>query len=209
MAITFLMVVNPYNTGLDETQRSITLKGQLLPYNSANPLLKITAVSLTSNVVTFKVANSLTGGGGQVVYVAGLQGTLSFLNGSYTTTAATTTQFTAAKTAANIALTNTAALATLSPNYSTGGLAITQFYVATSNVPTQIAGIGPKQVPNFLQAYSLLGSVAQSYNVNLTAAPPKVVSLTNTAGAIAESANAAPVPSDAIGFYAEYVKGGF
>jgi|SRR5215472_4506646 len=209
MAVTMLAIPNPFPNGIDVTQRSIVVKGQLLPYNSTNPILLITQVSITSNVVTFTCANTLTGGGGQAVFVAGLFGALAFLNGGYTTTAATSTTFTAAKTASNLAATPTQALATLAPNYATGGLALGNFTSVRSGATAVIGGIGPLNTPNLLEVYGIGGSVTQTYQVNQNATTPLVLAFTNTAGAVAQSANAAALPADSIGFYAEYRKNGF
>lgn len=68
----------------------------------ACPTVSITAFAIVSDVITFTTGtNTLTAGGGQYIPVAGITGTYSYLNGVYYTTAATSTSFTAALTAAN------------------------------------------------------------------------------------------------------------
>ena len=205
MAVTFLMIRSQSIANPSVDSRRTILEGQLLPYNSSNALYQITAFSITSNVVTFTTTtNTLTGGGGDSVYVAGFEGALAYLNGAYTTTSATSTTFVAALTHANVATTQALGLCTLTPNYATGGLALGGFYTVQSTSPTVIGSIGPKSYPEWVEVNSLLGT--RQYPVNLTVQPALVLSYT-LAGV--QATNAAAVPSDSIGFRAEYRKNAY
>jgi len=204
MAVTFLMITSQSVSNPSVDSRKTIVEGQLLPYDSSNALLQITAFAIASNVVTFTVANALTTGGGDVVYVAGFEGTLAYLNGSYTTTAATATTFTAALTHANVSTTSALGLCTLAPNYATGGLALGGFYNVRSTSAIGIGSIGPQSYPVLVQVRSKLG--ARQYPVNDTVQPAKVLNYT-LAGV--QATNAAAVPSDSIGFRAEYVKNAY
>ena len=205
MAVTVLLIPNDYPKGYDETQRSIYLEGQALPYDSGNALVNITAFSITSNVVTFTAKNALTTGGGQAILVAGFQGAFSYLNGGYTTTSATSTTIVCSLTHADVASTTTNGLATLSPNYSTGGLAIGAL-TTTSGVAKVVAGIGPSAAtaPKKIDFFTLKGS-AQNYKMNMQTAPPQMLDFTG----ITQATGAAAIPADSIGFKGEWVKGAF
>jgi len=205
MAVTVLLIPNDYPNGLDETQRSIYLEGQALPYDSANALLSITGFSITSNVVTFTAKNVLTVGGGQALLVAGFQGAYAYLNGGYTTASATSTAFTASLTHADVAATTTKGLATVSPNYSTGGLAIGAL-TTPSGVAKVVAGIGPSAAtaPKKIDFFTLKGS-AQNYKMNMQTAPPQMLDFTG----ITQASNATAIPADSFGFKGEWVKGAF
>lgn len=205
MAVSVLLIPNAYPNGYDQTQRSIYLEGQALPYDSANALLKITNVSLTSNAVTFTAVNALTAGGGQAILVAGFQGSLAFLNGGYTTTSATGTTIVVPLTHANLASTPCNALATLSPNYATGGLAIGAL-TSTTGAANPVAGIGPNAAksPKNITFATLNGS-AQNYKMNMQPTVPLMLDFTG----ITQATNAAAVPADSIGFKGEWVKGAF
>lgn len=204
MSVELLLIPSQFPMGVDVTVRKTVVLGQVLPYNTSNPVLTITAFSIASNVVTFTCANSLTAGGGQTVNVAGLEGALAYLNGQYTTASASATAFTAALTAANVATTQALALATLTPNYATGGIAIGPFVSLKTGLVQGIGTIGPLSVPRFLEVYSLLGT--RNYPVNASVQPNLVLSYT-LAGV--QATNAAALPADSIGFYAEYEKNAF
>ena len=205
MAVTVLLIPNPYPKGYDQTQRSIYLEGQALPYDSANALINITNVALTSNAVTFTAVNALTAGGGDKILVAGFQGALAFLNGGYTTTSATGTAIVVPLTHANLASTACTALATLSPNYATGGLAVGAL-TAVGGSEKVVAGIGPNSAtsPKQIEFFTLSGS-AQNYKVNAQPTVPLVLDFTG----ITQASNATAVPADSIGFKGEWVKGAF
>lgn len=203
MAVTLLMIPSQYPTGLSEDNRKTIIEGQLLPYDSTNALIQITSFSITSNVVTFNCVNSLTTGGGDDVFVAGFEGALAYLNGAYTTTAATSSHFTAALTHANVAQTPVLGLATLAPNYATGGLALGAF-VNQAGQTVVIGTIGPLSAPIWFEAVSLLGT--RQYPVNISVSPALVLSYT-LAGV--QATNAAAIPADSIGFRAEYIKNAF
>jgi len=205
MAVSVLLIPNPYPKGYDQTQRAIYLEGQALPYDSANALINITNVALTSNAVTFTAANALTGGGGDAILVAGFQGALAFLNGGYTTTSATATTIVVPLTHSNLASTTCTALATLSPNYSTGGLAVGAFTTIGGGTAV-VAGIGPNSAtsPKKIDFYTLKGS-AQNYKTNLQPTVPLMLDFTG----ITQASNATAIPADSIGFKGEWVKGAF
>jgi hypothetical protein len=203
MAVTILMIPSQAKANPSVDSRKTIVEGQLLPRDSANAILLITSFSITSNVVTFKCVNSLTGGGGDAVLVAGFEGSLAYLNGGYTTAAATASQFTASLTHANVASTNAKALATLSPNYATGGLALGNF-TGLNGMTIPMATIGPKSNPTWFAAVSVLG--ARQYPVNISVQPLKIL---NYSLAGTQATNAAAVPADSLGFRAEYEKNAY
>lgn len=204
MAVQLLMIPSQYPNGVDTTERSTMIFGQLLPYNTSNKIYTITAFAIASNVVTFTVNNALTGGGGDVVWVAGFEGALAYLNGSYTTTAATSTTFTAALTHANVGTTSALGLVTLNPQYTTGGIALGGFISVVTGQVKSVGTIGPLAVPRQLFVFSLQGT--RNYPVNLSVQPALVLNYT-LAGAQATTATA--FPTDSIGFNAEFTKNGF
>lgn len=165
----------------------------------AAPIL-ITKWSITSNVLTFTAVNSLTTGGGQVITVSGFTGTLSYLNGTYTITSATSTTIVVPLTAANASGTNYA-LAVLQANYTTGGLPINYSFIGLLGTANPIGTIGPLSTPDAIQFTTLAGS-AFNYGVNQTGTPQlmKIVS------GITEVSNGAAVTADTIRFRAEFVK---
>jgi hypothetical protein len=172
-------------------------------------LLTITGFSITSSVVTFNVANALTGGGGQAVVVQGFTGAYSYLNGLYTTASATATTVTAAITAPNVGQTNNInATMTVQPTYVTGGVTVRNGFVDQLGLARPVAGIGPLSVPSRL--------VLETKNVSLywyeTGIINNIVGLTarvfqgvTTVGEVAAGA----LPADVIGFIAEYPFGAF
>lgn len=172
-------------------------------------LLIITGYLIASNVVTFTVANSLTGGGGQSVVVQGFTGRNSFLNGLYTTTAATSTTFTAALTAPNVGQTNNVfATATVQPTYVTGGIIIRNGFVDQLGLPRPIAGIGPLAIPSRLlletKADSVLAYSTDVVHTNI-GLQSRIFSWASTAGEVAAGA----LPADVVGFLAEFPAGAF
>lgn len=204
MSVTLLMIPSQFPSGISVDNRKTIVEGQLLPYDSTKALLQITGFSIASNVVTFNTSpNTLTAGGGDTVLVAGFEGALAYLNGVYTTASATSSTFTAALTHANVAQTSALALATLAPNYATGGLAIGNFYSLKGAV-ISVGTIGPLSTPVWFEAVSLLGT--RQYPVNSSLSPLQVLSYT-LAGV--QATNAAAIPGDSIGFRAEYVKNAF
>ena len=203
MAVTFIAIPSKYPSGVDTDTRKTIVTGQLLPYNSANALISITAFSITSNVATFTASNALTTGGGDVIFVAGFEGALAYLNGSYTTNSATATTILVPLTHANVASTAATGLATLAPNYATSGLALGNFYSPAGGV-IGIGTIGPKSYPVWLEVKSLLGT--RQYPVNLSVQPALILDYT-LAGV--QATNAAAVPADSIGFRAEYIKNAY
>jgi len=205
MAVTFLMIPSQSITNPSVDSRKTILEGQLLPYNSANALIQITAFSITSNVATFTAVNALTTGGGDVIFVAGFEGSLAYLNGSYTTNSATASTILVPLTHANVASTSAKGLATLSPNYATGGLALGNIY-GLNGQPLGIGTIGPSSQgkPVWIDVKSLLGT--RQYPVNFSVQPPLILDYTLPG---VQATNAAAVPSDSIGFRAEFAKNAY
>jgi len=204
MSQTFYMVPNYYPAGVDTTQRTVVIEGQLLPYDSSNAILAITQASLTSNVVTFSAANSLTTTGSQAIFVAGFEGSLAYLNGGYTTTSATSSTIVAPLTHANLAATSAQAVATVAPVYATGGLALGKA-ISKQGTVTPLPQVGPLAQPKSLKVYSQAGGI-RTYPVNSnTGSAPLILDYSG----VTEATNAAAVPADSIGFRAEYVKDGF
>ena len=205
MSVELLLIPNTFPDGLDTTTRRTTVQGQILPFNTANALIKITAFSITANVVTFTAANALTVGGAQAILVAGFEGPFAFLNGGYTTASATATTITAPLTHANVPPTPVLGLATLSPNYTTGGIPLGGFINAQGQV-FPIGTIGPVNQlnPVMFDAYSM-NPATQTYEANYTTSPLQLAVFTSGA----QATNADPVPADSIGFFAAYVKNAF
>lgn len=170
---------------------------------NAGGILNITGWSITSNVATFNAVNSLTGGGGQVLVVTGFTGAYAYLNGTYTTTAATSTTFTAALTAANASGTQTGN-ATIQPTYTTGGIPILSGFVDQNGNPRPVAGIGPLATPNWLDVRTKEASVL-TYAVNWVASTP----LLRIFSSGAELSSGAAITGDFVGFLAEFVFGAF
>jgi hypothetical protein len=172
-------------------------------------LLIITGFSIASNVVTFNVVNALTGGGGQAVVVQGFTGVYAYLNGLYTTTAATATGFTAALTAPNVGQTNNLyATATVQPTYVSGGVIVRNGFVDQLGLPRPIAGIGPVAIPTRLVIETKNASVLEystgiiQTNIGLTV---RIFQASATAGEVAAGA----LPVDVLGFEAEFAAGAF
>ena len=169
----------------------------------AGGLLTITGFSITSNVVTFTVANALTGGGGQSVVVQGFTGAYSYLNGLYTTSTATATTVTAALTAPNVGQTNLYATMTVQPTYVTGGVIVQSGFVDQLGLPRPVGGIGPLAKPVYLDLRTKNGSQL-AYSTNLTqsniGSQVRAFNWASTAGEVAAGA----MPADVIQFTAEY-----
>jgi hypothetical protein len=174
----------------------------------AGGLLLITGFSIASSVVTFNVANSLTGGGGQSVVVQGFTGQYSYLNGLYTTASATATTFTASITAPNVGQTSLYATATVQPTYVTGGVIVQNGFVDQLGLPRPIGGIGPLAKPLRLTLESKNASTLE-YSTGITQTAvgltARVFNWASTAGEVAAGA----LPVDVIGFVAEYAFGAF
>ena len=172
----------------------------------AGGMLIITGFSIASSVVTFTVANALTTGGGQAVVVQGFTGAYSYLNGLYTTTAATATTFTAALTAPNVGQTNNLyATATVQPTYVTGGVIIRPGFVDQLGLPRPVAGIGPNgamKPSRLLLETKNDSTLAYSTGVVQTniGLQTRIFNWASTAGEVAAGA----LPVDVIGFLAEF-----
>lgn len=165
--------------------------------------ISLTSWAIASNVLTFQGSNSLTTGGGQSITVTGYTGTLSYLNGTYTTTSATASTIVVAKTAPNASGT-TFGLAVLAPNYTTGGLPINYSFINLKGGANPIGGIGPLSVPSPIQFTGIAGS-AFSYPVNTTVTP----NLMKILSGITEVTNGTAVTADTIRFRAEFATQGF
>lgn len=205
----FSLLVNSYPDGFDQTARKIILEGQLVPIVATTGTFQaITSFSITSNVVTFVVANSYTGAGGDVVWVAGFVGQYAYLNGKYTTTAATSAHFTAALTHADVSTTTVQGVSTIACTYQTGGLAINDGFVDNQGNVVTIHGISGSNYPNgfpgpdWIEFKTALGNT-EKYEINRTVNPPLVLAYTG----ITQQTDATTLASDMITFRAEYLKG--
>jgi hypothetical protein len=196
------LVIAPYPVGQNTDQRDQVLEGYVMPYNASapDPVDLITGFSITSDVVTFDVANSFTTGGGDSIYVTGFKGALSYLNGIYTTNSATSSTVLAPITHANVAQTVANGLVTLTPQYTTGGLPINGF-LNTQGQPVVPALIGPLNTPHWMQVVSGDGG-SLTYGVNLQTTPPSIIISGQTAGSALTAADLAL-------FRAEYTKNAF
>lgn len=204
----FAMLPNPYPNGLDATQRSFIVEGQLLPVETdVQKISNPSAFAIATNVLTFTIpADIYTHGGGDLVVVFGATGALSYLNGTYTSSSATASTLVVPLTHADVASTNLSGVTiALAAEYATGGLALSGF-VLSNLQPAIIGGIGPLQVnsPKFIEVFTLKGS-AENYKVDYTGTSPKILQFTG----ITQTTNAAIVASDMIGFRAEYLKNAF
>jgi hypothetical protein len=209
MAVNFAVIRNPYPHGVQVNVNKTIIEGQLLAYTTTNALVPITSFSITSNVATLITGpNTFTVGGGDVITIAGASGAAGILNGSFTTNSATSTTILIPLTHANVASTPCTGLATLTPNYATGGLALGSFIDVQTGLVEPIGTLGPLAVPDWYAVRSLLG--ARTYTVNAsvaTSAAPALVLSYTLAGV--QATNAAAVPSDMIGFRFEYVKNAY
>lgn len=171
-------------------------------------LLTITGFSIASNVVTFNVVNSLTGGGGQSVVVQGFTGPYAYLNGLFTTSTATASTVTAALTAPNVASTTVYGTMTVQPSYVAGGIPISWNFVDQLGLPRVIAGIGPLSQPNWIELQTRSAS-SLAYETNIisfnTTPLVRMFNAAATAGEVAAGA----LPVDNIAFLAEFTNGAF
>ena len=165
--------------------------------------ISITAWAIVSNVLTFTAKNSLTTGGGQSITVAGFTGSISYLNGTYTTSSATATTIVVPLTAKNASGTQYG-LAFLQPNYTTGGLPISYGFIDQLGLPRPIDTVGPLATPNPILFSTIAGSTF-NYPVN-TVGTPNLMKIVN---GTTEVSNGAAVTADTIRFRAEFVKFGF
>lgn len=168
----------------------------------AAPIL-LTSWAIALNVLTFQAANSLTTGGGQSITVTGYTGAQFYLNGTYTTTSATSSTIVVAKTAANASGTSYG-LATLQPNYTTGGLPISYNFIGITGQSNPIGTIGPLCTPSPI-TFATSAASAFNYAVNTTVTP----NLLKIFNGVTELTNGAAVTADTIGFRAEFVKNNF
>lgn len=216
-AIATATVVNPGSGGTATTAAAATAIAPSLGTGAtlttvinagSGGLLIITGFSITSDVVTFNVVNSLTTGGGQEVVVQGFTGQYSYLNGLYDTTAATATTVTAALTAPNVGQTNLYATMTVQPTYVTGGVIIQNGFVDQLGQPRPVGGIGPLAKPLYLDLRTKNGSELM-YLTNLTQTSmglqARAFNWASTAGEVAAGA----MPFDVIQFTAEFAFGAF
>ena len=198
--------VNPYLLrGIDTTTRSTVVEGTLLPIVSGGvkTVFAITAYAVATNVLTLTAANNLTAGGGQIIIVSGFTGGNAFVNGTYTTTSATSTTIVAALTHADASAT-AAGVATLQPTYTTGGININYAFVDLSGNPSPIGTIGPNVTAKWIEFQTVAGS-AYNYKVDQSAVPNKLLIFNG----ITQATDAAAIPSDTVAFRAEFVKNQF
>lgn len=193
-----------YPRGVDNVQRSLILKGTLLITKTTPVLGTITGFSLTSNVATLTVTNggSFTAGGGDVVTVANFTGAYSYLNGAYTTSSATATTVVIPLTHANVAATSVQGLVFLQPTYTTGGIPLVYTFTNALTGATEIPNLGGSPVPSWIDVQSIAGS-ALNYKVNTVGANPLLLIYTG----ITQTADAAVIPADTVGFRAEFLRG--
>ena len=164
--------LNPWPKGSDKTQHKLVLEGTTLIGTSTTTPIKVTAWSITSNVLTLTAINTLTGGGGDHITVSGFA-TSTFLNGAYTTTSATGTTIVMAKTHADGSATE-AAQVVLTPQALTAGLPITWAFIRSTRSGNATPPLGPGAVPNWVEMYSAAGG-AYNYKVNQTASPNTLI----------------------------------
>jgi hypothetical protein len=201
---TLLLQVGQYPSGIDRTERSIVLKGNVVPVVTSGTIYTITAFSLTSNVLTLTANNALTTGGGQVINVSGFPVAYAYLNGTYTTTSATSTTIVVPLTHANVALTTLVGIATLTPTYTTGGVPLSFAFINYKGVATSVAGIGPLATPKWIDIKTVTGSLVR-YVTNETVSPILVAVYSG----ITQATDAAAIPFDTAHFRAEFTNGAF
>ena len=125
------LVINPYPTGTDNTQRNLILEGPLNIGSSVEAqTISITAWSITSNVVTFTASNTLDGT--EQIIVSGFSE--AYLNGTFTLTSATSTTMVAPLVHANGSATEAG---TATVNRAAAPIAITSYQVATNVLTLQ------------------------------------------------------------------------
>lgn len=196
--------ITGYPDGVDNTQRSVILKGTALITKTTPTLGVITSFALTSNVATLTLVNasSFTGGGGDVVTVANFTGAYSYLNGTYTTSSATATTVVIPLTHANVASTAVQGLVFIQPSYTTGGIPLVYTFTNPGTGASQIPDLGSSPIPSWIQFQTLAGS-ALNYKVNLIGASPLLLIYTG----ITQTSDAAAITADTVGFRAEFPRG--
>jgi hypothetical protein len=197
--------INQYPEGIDNTQRSLIVKGTALITKSTPTLGVIVSFSITSNVATLTLLNasSFTTGGGDVVTVANFTGTYSYLNGTYTTNSATATTVLIPLTHANVASTAVQGLVFLQPTYITGGIPILYTFSNPATGSTQIPDLGNGALPSWIEFKTLAGS-ALNYKVNLlTPSSPLLLIFTG----ITQISDSTAITADTVGFRAEFPRG--
>lgn len=173
-----------------------------------NDIVQITGWSITSNVLTLTANNKLTGGGGQTLVLQNFPAPVAFLNGSYTTTSATSTTIVVPLTHANGSGSQNG-IGFIQSTYTTGGMPLSWFLDLLGN-QNPIGTIGPLSQPTWVEVMSVAGtisSVPYYYRVNLTATPPTLLIFNGTTPA--QLADQASIPVDTVRFRAEFVKNAF
>lgn len=200
------LVVSPYSlAGVDPTTRSLVVEGTVSPVvATGTTVFAITAYQIATNVLTLTAANSLTAGGGQIVIVSGFTGGNAFVNGTYTTSSATSTTIVVPLTHADAGPVTAAGVATLQATYTTGGIPINYGFVTSSGTPSPVGGIGPLSVPKWITFQTIAGSV-YNYKVDQSATPNKFLIFSG----ITQATDAAAIPSDTVAFRAEFIKNQF
>lgn len=194
--------ISPYPEGIDNTQRSQIIKGTVLVTKTTPTLIQVTSFSITSNVATLTANNALTTGGGDVITVANFTGTLTYLNGTFTTNSATGATILIPLTHANVAATSVQGLAFLQPTYTTGGIPLLYTFTNPLNGNVQIPDLGSGAVPSWIEFQSLAGS-ALNYKVNTIGTTPLLLIFTG----ITQISDATAITADTIGFRAEFPRG--
>lgn len=192
-----------YPYGIDNTQRRVIVEGTALITKTTPVLGQIVSFSLTTNVATLTLINasSFTAGGGDVVTVVGFTGSLTYLNGTFTTNSATATTILIPLTHANVAATVAAGLVYLQPTYTTGGIPIV--YTFTNFLGnTIVPNLGSNPIPSWIDFQSIQGS-ALNYKVNTLGTQDLLLIFTG----ITQLADAVAITADTVGFRAEFMRG--
>jgi hypothetical protein len=167
-----------------------------------NTVVQITGWSITSNVLTLTGNNFLTTGGGQSFTIQNAPAPVSFLNGNYTTSSATSTTVVVPLTHAN-GSGNQQMIGAVQPTYTTGGVPLSWFLDLVGN-PNPIGTIGPLSVPTWLEVQTQSGS-ALNYKVNLTTTPPTLLVFNG----VTQLSDQASITVDTAVFRAEFIKNSF
>lgn len=169
---------------------------------NAGKIIQLTSWAIVSNVLTFQGVNSLTTGGGQSITVQGFPAAQSFLNGTYTTSSATSSTVVVPLTHANASGTQQG-IAVVQPTYTTGGVPLSWF-LDLMGLPNPIGTIGPLSQPTWIEAQTTAGS-ALNYKFNLTTTPPTLLIFNG----VTQLSDQASVTADTVIYRAEFVKNAF
>lgn len=192
--------IDHYPNGSDNSQRREILTGTLLIQKSSTAIIQITGWSITSNVVTFTAVNALTAGGGDVVTVQNFTGAYTFLNATFTVTAATATTFTASLTHAN-GSGSQSGVGVIQGSYQTAGIPL-NYTFTNMNGALAVPVLGGNPVPTWIEVKTKAGS-AFNYKVNQTVTPNLLLIFNG----VTQVSDAAAITADTVGFRAEFPRG--